>query len=74
MMDAKQAPAAFRGLSKDFGTASLAVLAVLAVAAVGTMLAVALPKGAESAWMLAGSYLAPAALAFLAVWLWAQRD
>src|SRR5690606_14739007 len=68
-MGSKREAAALRGLTKDLGAAGWVVFAVLAVAGIGTMLAAALPKGADTAWMLAGSYLAPAALAFLAAWL-----
>ena len=72
-MVSKRESAALRGFTKDLGAAGWVVFAVLVVAGVGTLLAAALPKGADTGWMVAGSYLAPAALAFLAAWLYGQR-
>lgn len=73
-MEAKGTSAAVRGLPKELVAAIATIVAVLAVAGVGALLSSALPAGATSGWMLIGSYLAPAAVIFVGVWLWAQRD
>lgn len=72
-MEAKGMPAAVRGLPKELIAAGAAIVAVLVVVGFGALLSSALPAGATSPWMLIGSYLAPAAVLFVAAWLWAQR-
>src|SRR5690606_14926104 len=63
VMDAKPARAATRGMSREFGPVGLGLIAAPVAVAIGALLASALPEGADGAWMMLGSYLAPAALA-----------
>lgn len=74
VLDAKPAPAAVRGLPKEFSAAVAVVLGLLAVAGVGTLLSSALPASEATPVMLIGSYLAPAAVLFVVLWLRAQRN